>query len=108
MRQPGAPSPRRAIVQVQDRVYLNSGELTEEENKMKEVSQVIQLSMKLYDPCSVDKNTTIFTDQAVENVFSLLTSALDESNTPYQISEKSWKLTFNKSRTYDMEKQKPY
>ena len=54
--------------------------------------------MKLYDPSSVDKNTTIFTDQAVENVFSLLTTALDESNTPYQISEKSWKLA--NFRTY--------
>ena len=62
--------------------------------------------MKPYDPI-LDKNTVVFSNQAVENVFSLLVKTLDETSTQYQISKQSWKLSFSKGKTYEYEDQEP-
>lgn len=108
MKQIEQARPTRKVVLVNGKVYLSTGELTEEEKKMKENNEVVQLETKPYDPL-VDSNTTVFTDQAVENIFPVLLETLEETGTPFNISEKTWKLTFTKSRTYEIEKgQKPY
>ena len=61
MRTPGQPEPRRGPFENQGVIYLNSGDLTEEEAKLNDNKQVVQLTMKPYDEL-LGKNTVIFSN----------------------------------------------
>jgi hypothetical protein len=71
-----------------------SEDLTEEEQKD---PQYIRLNMKPYNP-QLNKTTAFFTDYAPEQILKELTDSLSGSNTEYQISDKTWKVTFVKNR----------
>jgi len=90
--------PRRGE-QIAGNVYM-SEELTEEEAKN---PQVIKLNMKPYK-AELAKTTAFFTDYQPEQILKELTEALIRSGTPYEISNKTWKLSFTKQKEAEEEK----
>jgi len=75
--------------QIQNNVYM-SGDLTEAEAMD---PAIIRLNMKQYN-ANLSKNTTFFTDYDPEQILKGLTNSLNKNNTPYEISNKTWKITF--------------
>jgi len=71
-----------------------SEELTEEEAKD---PQIIKLNMKPYN-AELAKTTAFFTDYAPEQVLKELAAALNRSGTTYEISNRTWKLSYTKAR----------
>jgi len=79
--------------QIANNVYM-SEELTEEEAKD---PTIIKLNMKPYN-AELAKTTAFFTDYTPEQVLKELVGALDRSGTPYEISNRTWKLSYTKAR----------
>jgi serine/threonine protein kinase len=79
--------------QIADNVYM-SEELTEEEQKD---PHVIKLNMKQYN-AELAKTTAFFTDYTPEQILKELVDSLDKNGTTYDISNKTWKLTYAKTR----------
>jgi len=53
--------------------------------------------MKPYN-ADLAKTTAFFTDYPPETILKLLTDSLATNNTPYEISNKTWKLNYTKTR----------
>merc|ERR1711971_214608 len=83
--------------QIANNVYLSAEDLTEEESKD---PHVIKLDMKPYN-ADLAKTTAFFTDYSPETILKLLTDSLNTNNTPYDISNKTWKLNYTKTREED-------
>jgi len=76
---------------------LSAEDLTEEESKD---PHIIKLDMKPYN-ADLAKTTAFFTDYSPESILKLLTDSLNSYNTPYEISNKTWKLNYTKTREED-------
>jgi hypothetical protein len=87
--------------QIANNTYM-SGDLTIEEQNN---PQVIRLNMKPYN-AELGKTTAFFTDYSPEQVLKELTDTLSANNTTYQISNKTWKVTFTKTREEAQEESK--
>jgi len=61
--------------------------------------------MKPYN-AELTKTTAFFTDYSPESILKLLTDSLANSSTPYEISNKTWKVTYTKSREDDKKEEK--
>ena len=92
MKQASAKRPRRGE-QIADNVYM-SEDLTEEEQKD---PHVIKLEMKPYN-AEMCKTTAFFSDYTPEQFLKELVDSLEKNGTPYEISNKTWKLTYTKTR----------
>lgn len=79
--------------QIADNVYM-SEDLTEEEQKD---PQVIKLNLKPYN-ADLAKTTAFFTDYTPEQILKELVDSLEKNGTTYEISNKTWKLTYTKQR----------
>ena len=82
---------------IANNVYLSASDLTPEENKD---PNVIKLDMKPYN-AELTKTTSFFTDYSPESILKLLTDSLAKTNTVYEISNKTWKVTYKKTREDD-------
>merc|ERR1712151_681534 len=80
--------------QIANNVYLSAEDLTEEESKD---PHIIKLDMKPYN-ADLAKTTAFFTDYPPETILKLLTDSLATNNTPYEISNKTWKLNYTKKK----------
>ena len=54
--------------------------------------------MRDYIPDLTNKTTAFFTQADAKQVLAEITEALDKHETAYELSPKSWKLTFKKRR----------
>lgn len=88
--------------QIAANVYLSTDDLTEEESKD---PHVIKLDMKPYN-AELTKTTAFFTDYSPEAILKLLTDSLQNSHTPFDISTKTWKVTYTKTRDEDKNEEK--
>merc|ERR1712110_1026622 len=87
--------------QIANNVYLSAEDLTVEESKD---PHIIKLDMKPYN-ADLAKTTAFFTDYPPETILKLLTDSLATNNTPYEISNKTWKLNYTKTREDEKKEQ---
>ena len=97
--------PKRRSIKIGNRVYLNSFELTDAEEELKQNGEVIALKMKPYD-ATLHKNTVIFKSTPVEELFVHITNlvtapSLARQPTSFEISEETWKVTYNVARGFE-------
>ena len=71
-----------------------AGDLTEEEEKD---PNIVRLVLKPYNP-SLGKSTSFFTDYKADQVLKTIVEILDKNTVTYEISNKTWKISFNKTR----------
>jgi len=58
---------------------------------------IVKLNMKPYNE-ALAKTTAFFTDYAAEQILKELVDTLEKNGTPYEISNRTWKLTYTKTR----------
>jgi serine/threonine protein kinase len=86
---------------IKDNVYM-SGNLSQAD---KDDPNVICLNMKPYNP-NLAKTTAFFTDYTPEQILKELTDSLSSNAIAYNISDKTWKVTFTKTRDEGSEESK--
>lgn len=79
---------------------MSGNDLTEEELSN---PNVIKLNMKPYN-ADLAKTTSFFTDYTPESILKMLTDSLTTSNTSYEISKNTWKVTYTKQRSEEESK----
>ena len=74
-----------------------TGDLTEEEAKD---PSIVRLVLKPYNQ-SLGKSTSFFTDYKADRVLKALVDILEKNAVTYEISNKTWKISFTKTRDAD-------
>ena len=79
--------------QIDDKIYV-TGQFTENEvNGLK----VVRLNLKPHNP-SLKQTTSFFTDYKADQVLKQLVDVLARQSITYEISDKTWKISFTKER----------
>ena len=81
-----------------DKIYM-SGPVTDEESKE---GNVISIAMEKFEPVT-SKNTLFFSTYEPEYVFKQVIGKLEDRDLMPVVSDKKWKLTFDKFREQDEE-----
>ena len=87
---------------IANKTYV-TGDLTEEEQKN---PSIVRLILKPYNP-GFGKSTSFFTDYKADQVLKQLVTVLESNSVPYEISNKTWKITFTKTKNENAKEDEP-